>query len=167
MTFYVEAGDVVPIDLVVNESVVTLIVGPGTLLVDAIRDDLGLTGTHVGCRTGDCGACTVIMDGVTVKSCLELAVAARGCSIRTVESLGSPEALHQVQETFDETFAYQCGYCLPGMLLCASEAMNSAASGTEDLRLVIDGNLCRCTGYVNILAALRLLTGVPAVEEGD
>jgi aerobic-type carbon monoxide dehydrogenase small subunit (CoxS/CutS family) len=166
MTFQVGADERARVDMTVNDRPVTLLLRSGTLLVDAIRDELGLTGTHVGCRAGDCGACTLLLDGRTVKSCLELAVAARGASIRTVEGLGSPTELHQVQQAFDETFGYQCGYCLPGMLLCANEAMEDGATTDDELRQAIDGNLCRCTGYVNILAALRQLTVPPSAGAG-
>jgi aerobic-type carbon monoxide dehydrogenase small subunit (CoxS/CutS family) len=166
VTFQVKADERASIQLIVNDRPVSVLIGPGTLLVDAIRDEVGLTGTHVGCRTGDCGACTVVLDGRTVKSCLELAVAARGASIRTVEGLGSPAELHPVQQSFDDSFGYQCGYCLPGMLLCANEAIEAGASSDDELRGAIDGNLCRCTGYVNILAALRSLTAPPTLSPG-
>jgi carbon-monoxide dehydrogenase small subunit len=150
------AGQETDLELVVDGLAVTVRVDPATVLADALRHG-GYTGTRIGCRTGDCGACTVVLDGLTVKSCLKLAIAARGCTIETVEGLGSPDRLDPTQEMFDALFAYQCGYCLPGMLLCSREAIALGATTEAELRGAIDGNLCRCTGYVNIVAALRRL----------
>ena len=149
------SGDRTVVHARVNGEDVAIDAGPETVLVDAIREQLRLTGTHVGCRTGDCGACTVMIDGRSAKSCLELAVAADGRTIETIESLGEPGHLSDVQEAFDAQFAYQCGFCLPGMLLCATELRDAGGATDTDIRDAIDGNLCRCTGYVNIIEAMR------------
>jgi aerobic carbon-monoxide dehydrogenase small subunit len=126
------------------------------LLVHLIRDDLDLTGTHVGCDTGNCGACTVILDGLAVKSCMLLAVQADGASIETVESLAGPDgALHPLQQAFSDRHALQCGYCTPGMLMSAKHLLDHNAEPTEnEIRRAIQGNICRCTGYVNIVEAI-------------
>lgn len=127
-----------------------------TLLVHAIREKVGLTGTHVGCLTGDCGACTVVLDGRTAKSCSVLALTADGGDVRTVESLADGERLHPVQEAFWDEFAFQCGFCLPGMLLTAKELVESTPDPTdEEILAAVNGNLCRCTGYNTIVTAVR------------
>ena len=125
------------------------------LLVHFIRDDLGLTGTHIGCDTGNCGACTVLLDGAAVKSCMLLAVQADGATIETVESLAAEGELHPLQQAFSEHHALQCGYCTPGMLMSASALLaKNPHPSEEDVRLAIQGNICRCTGYVNIVDAV-------------
>jgi aerobic-type carbon monoxide dehydrogenase small subunit (CoxS/CutS family) len=125
------------------------------LLVHFVRDDLGLTGTHVGCDTGNCGACTVILDGVAVKSCMLLAVQADGSSLETVESLASDDGLHALQQAFSDHHALQCGYCTPGMLMSAKHLLDHNPEPTEnEIRRAIQGNICRCTGYVNIVEAI-------------
>jgi aerobic carbon-monoxide dehydrogenase small subunit len=126
------------------------------LLVHLIRDDLGLTGTHIGCDTGNCGACTVILDGAAVKSCMLLAVQADGASIETVESLAPGDGeLHPLQQAFSDHHALQCGYCTPGMLMSAKHLLDHNAEPTEnEIRRAIQGNICRCTGYVNIVEAI-------------
>ncbi|MGH3023588.1 MAG: (2Fe-2S)-binding protein [Gaiellaceae bacterium] len=125
------------------------------LLVHFIRDDLGLTGTHVGCDTGNCGACTVILDGAAVKSCMLLAVQADGATIETVESLAQDGELHPLQQAFSDHHALQCGYCTPGMLMSAKHLLDHNAEPTEnEIRRAIQGNICRCTGYVNIVEAI-------------
>ena len=133
------------------------------LLVHFIRDELELTGTHVGCDTGNCGACTVILDGKAIKSCMALAAQADGSSIRTVEGLaGADGGLSPIQETFSALHALQCGYCTPGMLMSATYLLEQNPSPTDDdIRHAIQGNLCRCTGYQNIVRAIR------AVAEGE
>ncbi|OLF14098.1 4-hydroxybenzoyl-CoA reductase subunit gamma [Actinophytocola xinjiangensis] len=131
-------------------------VAPGTLLVHAIREQVGLTGTHVGCLTGDCGACTVVVDGATTKSCSVLAHSADGATVETVESLADGEELHPVQRAFWDEFGFQCGFCLPGMLLTAKELIESTPDPDDaDIHRAINGNLCRCTGYNTIVAAVR------------
>ncbi len=125
------------------------------LLVHVIRDDLDLTGTHIGCDTGNCGACTVLVDGLAVKSCMMLAVQADGASIETVESLASGDELHPLQRAFSAHHALQCGYCTPGMLMSAKHLLDNNSEPTEnEIRRAIQGNICRCTGYVNIVDAI-------------
>jgi carbon-monoxide dehydrogenase small subunit len=127
-----------------------------TLLVHFIRDDLRLTGTHIGCDTSHCGACTVPIEGVPTKSCTVLAVQADGASLTTVEGLEQGGALHPVQEGFWEKHGLQCGYCTPGMMLTACALLERNASPSElEIREAISGNLCRCTGYVNIVKAVQ------------
>jgi aerobic carbon-monoxide dehydrogenase small subunit len=125
------------------------------LLVHFLRDDLGLTGTHVGCDTGNCGACTVHVDGEPVKSCMLLAVQVDGSRIATIESLAANGELTPLQQAFNEHHALQCGYCTPGMLMSATALLESNPRPTEDdVRIAIQGNICRCTGYVNIVEAV-------------
>ena len=125
------------------------------LLVHFLRDDLDLTGTHVGCDTGNCGACTVIVDGLPVKSCMMLAVQADGSSVETVEGLAANGELHPLQQAFSSFHALQCGYCTPGMLMSAKHLLDNNSEPTEsEIRRSIQGNICRCTGYVNIVEAI-------------
>jgi aerobic carbon-monoxide dehydrogenase small subunit len=125
------------------------------LLVHFLRDDLDLTGTHVGCDTGNCGACTVIVDGMAVKSCMMLAVQADGCRVETIEGLGPDGELHALQQAFSSFHALQCGYCTPGMLMSAKHLLDHNPEPTEaEIRRAIQGNICRCTGYVNIVEAI-------------
>ncbi len=127
-----------------------------TLLSDFIRHDLCLTGTHVGCEHGLCGACTILFDGQPMRSCLMFAVQANGHDIQTVESLGTPEALHPLQEAFSEEHALQCGFCTPGFLMSLVPFVESHPNPTEEeIREAIDGNLCRCTGYKNMINAVK------------
>ena len=124
------------------------------LLVHFLRDDLDLTGTHVGCDTGNCGACTVLLDGVAVKSCMLLAVQADGAAITTVEGLASEGGLHPLQEVFRARHALQCGFCTPGILLGLVAFLGECPDPTEqEMREALSGHLCRCTGYQNIVAA--------------
>jgi aerobic-type carbon monoxide dehydrogenase small subunit (CoxS/CutS family) len=127
------------------------------LLVFLLRDDLGLTGTHIGCDTGSCGACTVILDGRAVKSCMLLAAQADGCSLRTVESLAAEDgSLSSLQQAFHDEHALQCGYCTPGMLMSATYLLERNTSPTDDdIKHSVHGNICRCTGYQNIFRAIR------------
>ena len=130
------------------------------LLVHFIRDDLELTGTHVGCDTGNCGACTVLYNGDAIKSCMMLAIQADGASIDTVEGLAQDDQLHPLQQAFSETHALQCGYCTPGMLMSAKYLLDSNPSPSEwEVRKAIQGNICRCTGYVNIVEAIQKAAG--------
>ncbi|MCE0765029.1 (2Fe-2S)-binding protein [Pseudonocardia kujensis] len=127
-----------------------------TLLAHFVREQLALPGTHVGCMNGDCGACTVIVDGAIVKSCLQLAAAADGAEITTVEGLGEPGNLHPVQEAFWAEDGFQCGFCLPGHLLVALKlAEQQGDPSEEEIRAALAGNLCRCTGYQSIVAAVQ------------
>jgi aerobic-type carbon monoxide dehydrogenase small subunit (CoxS/CutS family) len=125
------------------------------LLVHFIRDDVDLTGTHVGCDTGNCGACTILYDGITLKSCMLLAIQADGATIETIESLARDGELHPLQQAFSAHHALQCGYCTPGMLLSAKYLLDENPEPTEhEVRKAIQGNICRCTGYVNIVEAI-------------
>lgn len=125
-------------------------------LIDVIRDTLHLTGTHLGCGTGSCGACTVMLDGSTAKSCCTLAVDVDGASISTIEGVGDDGELHPIQEAFAECHGLQCGFCTPGMILSALQLLErNPAPDDEQIRDAIAGNICRCTGYVNIVVAIR------------
>jgi carbon-monoxide dehydrogenase small subunit len=127
-----------------------------TLLVDFLRDKLGLTGTHIGCDTGHCGACTVMLNGVTVKSCLLLAAQANNSEIKTIEGVAVDGRLHPLQNAFLEQQALQCGYCTPGMILSSLFLLERNPNPTDqEIKRGIDGNLCRCTGYLNIVKAVK------------
>ena len=140
------------ISLAVNGRTYTRPVEPRVLLVDFIRDDLRLTGTHVGCDTSHCGACTVLFDGHAVKSCTMLAVQADGHKITTIEGLAQHGRLHPIQEAFKAHHGLQCGFCTPGVVLAAMELLQvENAPSEEQIRIAISGNLCRCTGYQNIV----------------
>ena len=130
------------------------------LLIHFLRDDLSLTGSHIGCDTGNCGACSVIVDGTLVKSCMMLAVQADGATIETVEGLADGDQLAPLQQAFSDHHALQCGYCTPGMLMSATALLRKNASPSEEeIRKGIQGNLCRCTGYVNIVEAIKAASG--------
>jgi carbon-monoxide dehydrogenase small subunit len=145
----------VPVRLNVNGVEHQLDLEPRRLLVHALRDDLGLTGTHVGCDTSNCGACTVHLDGRAVKSCTVLAVQADGASVTTIEGLGTEDHLHPLQEAFWNDHGLQCGYCTPGMIMAAAALLADNPNPTEDeVRHGLEGNLCRCTGYHNIVKAV-------------
>ncbi|MGI9332724.1 MAG: (2Fe-2S)-binding protein [Gammaproteobacteria bacterium] len=132
------------------------LVEPRRLLCDFIREDLGLTDTHVGCEHGICGTCNVLMDGVTVRSCLTFAVQSHGAEIVTVESLGTPKNMHPLQEAFWEKHGLQCGFCTPAMLLSAKELLDANPAPTrEEIREAVSSNLCRCTGYQTIVDAVE------------
>jgi carbon-monoxide dehydrogenase small subunit len=148
------------------------LVEPRRLLADFLREDLGLTGTHLGCEHGVCGACTVLLDGQTIRACLLLAVQADGHEVMTVEGLASPTGtLHPIQQAFWEEHGLQCGFCTPGFLMTTFELLQSNPSPSEEqIRASIGGNLCRCTGYQNIIRSVRsaaeklaATTGVPVV----
>ncbi|MFN7035127.1 MAG: (2Fe-2S)-binding protein [Bellilinea sp.] len=147
----------VKINVTVNGEQVEREVEPRLLLSDFIRHDLGLTGTHVGCEHGLCGACTILMDGEAVRSCTIFAVQADGHEIQTVESLGTPDNLHPIQQAFIEKHALQCGFCTPGFLMTLVDYLGDNPNPTEEeIREAIDGNFCRCTGYFNIIEAVKL-----------
>jgi carbon-monoxide dehydrogenase small subunit len=143
--------------LKVNGRTQTVDVEPRTLLVHALRDDLNLTGTHIGCDTSQCGACTVLVDGRAVKSCTILAVQAEGTEITTIEGLAQGDTLHPMQNAFWEKHGLQCGFCTPGMILTAIDFLqHHPGDPTDDeIRHAIEGNYCRCTGYQNIVAAIK------------
>jgi carbon-monoxide dehydrogenase small subunit len=146
----------VSITVTVNGVAETAEVEPRLLLADFLRENLDLTGTHVGCEHGICGACTVLMNGDSVRSCLTFAVQADGARIETVESLGSIDALGPLQEAFRENHALQCGFCTPGMLMTVTDMLRKYPLETDDdIRDGLSGNICRCTGYQNIVAAVR------------
>lgn len=132
-------------------------VDPQTLLVHLVRETIGLTGTHVGCLTGDCGACTMLVNGRTAKTCSVLAVTADEAEVTTIEGLAGPDgSLHPLQQAFWDEFGFQCGFCLPGMLLTAHELLTSDPDPSDaQIIQAISGNLCRCTGYATILTAIR------------
>jgi carbon-monoxide dehydrogenase small subunit len=141
----------------VNGKQHSLRVEPRTLLVEMLREQLDLTGTHVGCDTTYCGACTVLMNGAAVKSCTVLAVQANGAEITTVEGLEKDGALHPVQKAFGDAYGLQCGYCTPGIMLSAVQLLSKNKQPSEkQIRKAIAGNTCRCTGYQNIFKAIRL-----------
>jgi carbon-monoxide dehydrogenase small subunit len=156
------------IEFVVNGKPRELDVEPRRLLVQALREDLDLTGTHVGCDTSQCGACTVHIDGRAVKSCTMLAVQADGSQVTTIEGLADGETLHPMQAAFWEKHGLQCGFCTPGMIMTAVDLLNRNPDPTDaEIRHAIEGNYCRCTGYQNIVAAIRhaaetIRTGAPA-----
>jgi carbon-monoxide dehydrogenase small subunit len=146
----------VDITLTINGRDHAIRVEPRKTLVDAIRDDCGQTGTHIGCEHGICGACTVILDGEAVRACLMFAVQAQGKKIRTVEGLAQGDKLHPLQESFIKHHGLQCGFCTPGFLMLAVNILERQPDiGDEELLDVLSSNLCRCTGYQNIIAAVR------------
>jgi carbon-monoxide dehydrogenase small subunit len=145
----------VPVRLRVNDVEHQLDVEPRLLLVHALRDQLGLTGTHVGCDTSNCGACTVHLDGQPVKSCTVLTVQADGASVTTIEGMARDGELHPLQEAFWNDHGLQCGYCTPGMIMAAAGLLERNPNPTEEeVRHALEGNLCRCTGYHNIVKAV-------------
>ena len=147
---------VLPISVIINGVQHTLEVEPRMLLVHLLREQLGLTGTHVGCDTSQCGACTVQLNGRAVKSCTVFAVQANGAAIRTIEGLAKGTDLHPVQEGFREKHGLQCGFCTPGMVMTALYLLETNPAPSDDeIKHALEGNICRCTGYVNIVAAIR------------
>jgi|TARA_B110000263_G_scaffold241073_1_gene244913 aerobic-type carbon monoxide dehydrogenase small subunit (CoxS/CutS family) len=150
------------VQLTVNGAAVELFVEPRTLLVDVLRDHLGLTGTHVGCAYGVCGACTVVVDGLPVRSCLMLAAQADGAQVKTVEGLADAGDMSALQEAFHNEHGLQCGFCTPG-LLCSLTALQEGDDDVSETHLddVIAGHLCRCTGYAGIRRASRVAFGFP------
>jgi len=156
----------VNVRLKVNGEEHELDIEPRLLLVHALRDELGLTGTHVGCDTSNCGACTVHLDGQSVKSCTVLAVQAEGAEVTTIEGLGSADDLHPMQEAFWNNHGLQCGYCTPGMIMAAAALLEENPKPTEqEIRHGLEGNLCRCTGYHNIIRAVLDASGQSVSEE--
>jgi len=146
----------IPISITVNGVKHDAVVEPRTLLVYFLRENLGLTGTHVGCDTSQCGACTIHLNGRPIKSCTILAAQANGASITTIEGLAHNGSLHPVQEGFREKHGLQCGYCTPGMIMMAASLLEANSSPSEEeIRHGLEGNLCRCTGYVNIVESVK------------
>jgi carbon-monoxide dehydrogenase small subunit len=151
------------VKLEVNGTVVEIEVEARETLLDVLREQLGLTGTHSGCEQGSCGACTVLVDGEVVRSCLVLAVQLTGRSVTTIEALGTPDSLHPIQEALHRHHGLQCGFCTPGIVLAAVDLLETNPSPSEDqIREALAGNLCRCTGYAGIVAAIAELCNVPA-----
>jgi aerobic carbon-monoxide dehydrogenase small subunit len=163
-------ADNVRVNVTVNGESREAEVEPRLLLVHYLRDNLGLTGTHIGCDTSNCGACTVLLDGESVKSCTVLAAQADGCNVKTIEGMADGAALHPLQEAFWENHGLQCGYCTPGMIMAAADLLERNPNPTEEeVRHGLEGNLCRCTGYHNIVKAVMAAaesmgsgSGVPA-----
>jgi len=161
------------VSMTVNGKAVEALVEPRMLLIHFLREQLSLTGAHVGCDTSHCGACTVDLDGKSVKSCTVFAVQANGSEIRTIEGMaGADGTLHALQEGFREMHGLQCGFCTPGMILRAYRLLQENASPSEEeIRIGISGNLCRCTGYQNIVKAIQFaaakLNGVPLQEAAE
>jgi aerobic carbon-monoxide dehydrogenase small subunit len=150
------------ITVTVNGAEHSLAVEPRLLLVHFLREKLGLTGTHVGCDTTSCGACTVLVDGVPVKSCTYLAVQANGKALTTVEGLADGAQLHPIQQGFKEEHGLQCGFCTPGMMLVSAALLDENPDPTEEeIRWAISGNICRCTGYQNIVKAVQWAASNP------
>ncbi len=144
------------VSMIVNGQPVTGTVEPRTLLVEFLRETLRLTGTHVGCDTSQCGACVVLLDGRSVKSCAILAVQGQGSSITTIEGLANGATLHPMQQAFNDHHGLQCGFCTPGMVMSAVDLVSHAPDPSdEDIRKGLEGNLCRCTGYQNILRSVQ------------
>jgi carbon-monoxide dehydrogenase small subunit len=140
---------------------------PRRLLVDFLREDLGLTGTHVACEQGSCGSCTVLVDGEPTRSCLMLAVQARGRSVETIEGLARNGSLHPIQRAFMQSHSFQCGFCTPGIVMTTVALLAETPAPTEDeIREALGGNLCRCTGYTSIVEGVRLAARVLAGEGG-
>jgi len=144
------------VSLIVNGRSVTATIDPRTLLVDLLREELRLTGTHVGCDTSQCGACVVHVDGAAVKSCTMLALQADGASVTTIEGLAQNGVLHPMQEAFREHHGLQCGFCTPGMIMTAVDLVNRKGSILDEatIRHELEGNICRCTGYHNIVKSI-------------
>ncbi|HVA29799.1 MAG TPA: (2Fe-2S)-binding protein [Gaiellaceae bacterium] len=149
-----------PITVTINGTVYEREVEARKLLIHFIRDDLDLTGSHIGCDTGNCGACSVLVNGTLLKSCMMLAVQADGATIETVEGLADGDELTTLQQAFSDHHALQCGYCTPGMLMSATALLRSNPSPTdEEIKKGLQGNICRCTGYWNIIDAVRAASG--------
>ncbi|MCR4521061.1 MULTISPECIES: (2Fe-2S)-binding protein [Bosea] len=154
------------VSLTVNGKAVTATIDPRTLLVQFLRENLRLTGTHVGCDTSQCGACLVHLDGKAVKSCTTLAVSVDGASVTTIEGLATGDKLHPMQEAFREHHGLQCGFCTPGMIMSAVDMVNRRGHDLDEktIREDLDGNICRCTGYHNIVKAIA--AGAEAMGKG-
>jgi len=155
----------VTVSMTVNGKAVSREVEPRTLLVQFLRDHLGLTGTHVGCDTSQCGACVVHIDGISVKSCTALAVQAEGAAVTTIEGLAKDGVLHPMQEAFRENHGLQCGFCTPGMVMSAIDLVRDRPDISEtEIREGLEGNFCRCTGYHNIVKSIKAGAAVMATK---
>ena len=155
--------NVVDVNLTVNGAPRSAQVEPRKTLADFLREDLELTGTHLGCEHGVCGACTVLLDGEPVRSCLMLAVQARGCSVTTIEGLGSPDEMNPLQQAMRDSHGFQCGFCTPGFMMQITALLNENPAPSEtEIRETLSGNLCRCTGYETIIDGVLSAAGVRA-----
>jgi len=149
-------SDLFPVNVTINDQALAVEVEPRTLLVQLLRDELGMTGTHTGCETGQCGACTVHLDGQAVKSCMVLAVQTEGRTVTTIEGVAPTGTLHPIQSAFWEEHGLQCGYCTPGVIMSSLSLLAENPDPSEDeIRHALEGNLCRCTGYTNIVTAVK------------
>ena len=156
------------LEMTINGTLYKRSVEPRMLLSDFLRQDIGLTGTHIGCEHGVCGACTVLMDGQPVRSCLMFAVQANGHQITTVEGLGTLEDLHPLQAAFQEAHGLQCGFCTPGFLMTLEPYLKENPNPSEEeIRVAISGNICRCTGYQNIVEAVKLAAEMMSVSSAS
>lgn len=156
------------VSLLMNGKEVEAEAEPRKLLSDFIREDLGLTGTHVGCEHGVCGSCTVLYNGRAVRSCLMFAVQANGSDIQTIEGLAKNGEQHALQQSFTECHGLQCGFCTPGILMSSLEMMNNGQVPTkQEIKEMLSGHLCRCTGYTGIIAAIEKACGINKCKEGD
>lgn len=150
-----------PLKVIVNGDPIATEVSSSLLLADFLRDELGLTGTHIGCGEGPCGSCTVLLDGEPVRSCLMLALQAQGCSIETIESVGTETELHPVQAALHQHHALQCGFCTPGLVMSSVALFRADPHPSRGaIGTMLQGHLCRCTGYRNIIEALESLAGI-------
>jgi xanthine dehydrogenase YagT iron-sulfur-binding subunit len=157
--------DKIPVSLTVNGAETRLEVAPWTTLLDALRDRLGLTGTKKGCDHGQCGACTVLLDGRRINSCLTLAVMKDGATVITIEGLATGDALHPLQQAFIDHDAFQCGYCTPGQICSAAGLIaEGKARSADEIRELMSGNICRCGAYPNILAAIEQVMSAPGAK---
>src|SRR4030042_5007917 len=155
------------LDLVLNVKEVSVEVGPGELLIHVLRDRLGVIGTKLSCGEGECGACTVLVDGLPVTSCIYPALKAQGRQVTTIEGLGTASQLHPIQQAFVDVTAPQCGYCIPGMVMSANALLEkNPHPSEEEIKEGISGNICRCTGYYQIVEAIELAAGRMAGEGG-
>jgi carbon-monoxide dehydrogenase small subunit len=157
----------VPVELTVNGETVQMEIDARLTLLDLVRDELGLTGTHAGCEQGACGSCTVLVDGEVIRSCLALAASLSGSQVTTIEAVGTSDCLHPVQEALWQHHGLQCGFCTPGVVLAAIDLLDRVAAPTEgQVREALSGNLCRCTGYAGMVAAI-VEVGHQAVESAQ
>jgi carbon-monoxide dehydrogenase small subunit len=155
------------VELTVNGETVQMEIDARLTLLDLVRDELGLTGTHAGCEQGACGSCTVLVDGEVIRSCLALAASLSGSQVTTIEAVGTPDCLHPVQEALWQHHGLQCGFCTPGVVLAAIDLLDRVAAPTEgQVREALSGNLCRCTGYAGMVAAI-VEVGHQAVESAQ
>lgn len=156
------------LNVIVNGQTVSAAVPSGLRLADFLRNELGLTGTHIGCGEGPCGSCTILLDGQAVRSCLMLAVQAHGCSVETIESVGSDTELHPVQAALHQHHGLQCGFCTPGIVMSAVGMFRTNPQPSRDeIATMLQGHLCRCTGYIHIIEAMETLAGIDRPSKAE